>query len=133
VRVGGYPDDARTGTAFSEEITMPSDSSPMEANLEVSPDGVTVSVAMRRADGGPFMNGGPLCYLYDAQGRMSGLYFGGGTYNGSITLHDVIPGTYTLVVTQRGMKRAELQITVATTNITSGLEITLVPHERSGG
>jgi hypothetical protein len=131
-RVGGYQDEAQTGTAFSEVVTMPSGNSPVEADIVVVPSGVTVIVAMRRADGGPIMNGGPLCYLYDAQGRLSGLYFGGGTYVGSITLYDVVPGTYTLVVTNRGMKKAELQITVGSEPITSGLEILLEPEERSG-
>ena len=30
----------------------------------------------RRADDGPIMNGGPLSYLFDDQGRMAGLFFG---------------------------------------------------------
>jgi hypothetical protein len=42
-----------------------------------------------------------------------------------------VPGTYTLVVTNRGMRKGELQITVGSDPITSGLEILLEPHERN--
>jgi hypothetical protein len=129
-RVGGYQDEANTGTAFSEVVTIPSDNAPVEADIVVAPSGVNVNVAMRRADGGP-APGGSLCYLFDDQGRMSGLYFGGGVFAGTIHLYDVVPGTYTLVVTIHGMKKAELQITVGAQNITTGLEILIEPHERS--
>jgi hypothetical protein len=129
-RVGGYQDEAQTGTAFSEVVTIPSDNAPVEADIVVAPSGVNVNVAMRRADGGP-APGGSLCYLFDDQGRMSGLYFGGGVFGGTIHLYDVVPGTYALVVTIHGMKKAELQITVGAQNITTGLEILVEPHERS--
>jgi hypothetical protein len=62
---------------------------------------------------------------------MSGLYFGGGVFAGTIHLYDVVPGTYTLVVTIHGMKKAELQITVGAVNVTTGLEVLIEPHERS--
>lgn len=129
-RVGGYQDEAATGTAFSEVVTIPADDSPVEAHITVEPKGVTVRVAMRRADDGPIMSGGPLSYLFDEQGRMAGLFFGGGTYVGHVDIYDVVPGTYTLVVTNRGMKKAELQFTVGTENIMSGLEILIEPEPR---
>ncbi|MCA8910644.1 MAG: carboxypeptidase regulatory-like domain-containing protein [Planctomycetes bacterium] len=132
-RVGGYQDEAQTGTAFSDVVTMPVDSSPVEANIVVANEGVTVRVQMHRADGGPILSGGPLCYLYDSQGRLSGLYFGGGTFSGNIYLYDVVPGEYTLVVTNRGTKKAELQITVGTENIVNGIEISIELEDRSSG
>lgn len=132
VRVGGYQDEAATGTAFSEVVLVPTDSTPVEVNFTVATKGVTVRVAMKRADEGPIMNGGPLSYLFDEQGRMAGLFFGGGTYVGHVDIYDVVPGTYTLVVTNRGMKKAELQFTVGSENITSGLEIIVEPEPRGG-
>ena len=133
VRVGGYLDDAQTGTAFSEVVAIPSDNSPVEANFVVAETGVTVRASMHRADGGPIMSGGPLCYLYDEQGRLSGLYFGGGTYSGHIDMYDVVPGTYTLVVCNRGMKRAEVQFVVGTEPISSGIDVVVEPEDRSSG
>lgn len=88
---------------------------------------------MHRADGGPIMSGGPLCYLYDEQGRLSGLYFGGGTYNGHIDMYDVVPGTYTLVVCNRGMKKAEVQFSVGTEPISTGIDVVVEPEDRSSG
>lgn len=132
-RVGGYVDDAQTGTAFGDVITMPSDSSAQESDIVVAREGVTVRAVMRRADGGPIMNGGPLCFLYDSQGRLSGLYFGGGTFTGHIDIYDVVPGEYTLVVTNRGAKKAEVQITVGTENITSGIEVIIELEDRGSG
>ena len=130
VRVGGYLDEAASGTAFSEVVTVPSDNTPVQADITVATKGVTVRVVMKRADEGPIMNGGPLSYLFDDQGRMAGLFFGGGTYVGHIDIYDVVPGTYTLVVTNRGMKKAELQFTVGVENIMSGLEILIEPEDR---
>ncbi|MBZ0134848.1 MAG: carboxypeptidase-like regulatory domain-containing protein [Planctomycetes bacterium] len=130
VRVGGYQDEAATGMGFSEVVTVASDNSPVEANFTVVTKGVTVRVAMKRVDDGPIMIGGPLSYLFDEQGRMAGLFFGGGTFVGHVDIYDVIPGTYTLVVTNRGMKKAELQFTVGAENISSGLEVIIEPEAR---
>ena len=132
-RVGGYVDEAQTGTAFSEVVTVPSDNSPVEANIVVATQGVTVRATMRRADDGPILNGGPLCYLLDSQGRLSGLYFGGGTFTGHIDIYDVVPGEYTLVVTNRGAKKSEVSITVGTQNISSGIEVIVELEDRSNG
>jgi hypothetical protein len=132
-RVGGYQDEAKTATAFSEAVTIPADNSPVEADIVVAREGVTVRATMRRADGGPIQSGGPLCYLYDAQGRLSGLYFGGSGFSGTIDIYDVPPGSYTLVVSNRGMKQAQVQITVVTSNITSGIEVIIEPEDRSSG
>jgi hypothetical protein len=131
-RVGGYQDDAATGTAFSEEVIVPADDTPVSANIVVPREGVRLRVNLRRADGGP-LGGGPLTYMYDAQGRLSGLYFGGGGFNGHTDIYDVVPGTYTIVVTIRGLKVAQTQVTVGTQNILSGLEIQLEPDDRNGG
>lgn len=128
-RVGGYPDEAATGTAFSAEVTVPSDDTPIEANIEVAPAGLEVNVKYRRADNGPIPTGGPLCYLFDAQGRMAGLFFGGGVFSGTIPLHDVVPGSYTLVATFRGCKRASLTFTVGST-APQNLEILIEPESR---
>ena len=133
VRVGGYVDEAQTGTAFGEVVVIPNDNSPVEVNLVVASSGVTVRASMRRADNGPILNGGPLCYLFDASGRLSGLYFGGGTYTGFIDMYDVVPGTYTLVVCNRGMKRAEVEFTVGSQAVTSGVEVILEPEQRGSG
>ncbi|MBK9973697.1 MAG: carboxypeptidase regulatory-like domain-containing protein [Planctomycetes bacterium] len=129
-RVGGYPDEAVTGTAFSTEVSVPSDDTPVEANIEVAPAGVEITVKYRRADNGPIPSGGPLCYLFDAQGRMAGLFFGGGVFTGTIPLHDVVPGSYTLVATFRGCKRASLTIVVGST-APQNLEILIEPETRS--
>lgn len=130
-RVGGYRDDAQTATAFSEPMVIPAGNNPVQADIVVPREGVTVRVQMKRSDGGPIMSGGPLSYLYDSEGRLSGLYFGGSGYNGHIDIYDVPPGQYTLVVTNRGMKKATLNITVGTENIMSGLEINPGLEERS--
>ncbi|MBX3460693.1 MAG: carboxypeptidase regulatory-like domain-containing protein [Planctomycetes bacterium] len=130
-RVGGYADDADTGTAFSEQVVIPSDDTPVEAHIEVAPGGVAFRVNWRRADGGPVISGGPLAYLFDLQGRMSGLYFGGGRYTGHVDLRDVVPGEYTLVVTHRGCKRAILQFTVGSAAPT-GLEVLIEVENRTG-
>jgi hypothetical protein len=129
-RVGGYQDDAQTGTAFGEVVIMPGDNTAVQADIVVATTGVTVRVAMRRADGGPIQSGGPLSYVFDSEGRLAGLFFGGGTYVGHIDIYDVVPGNYTLVVTNRGMKRATLQFTVASENIMSGLEVLIELDDR---
>ncbi|MBX3473034.1 MAG: carboxypeptidase regulatory-like domain-containing protein [Planctomycetes bacterium] len=131
VRVGGYPDEAVTGTAFGEAVTIPSNSEPVESNLVVAPSGLSFAVKYRRADAGPVVDG-PLCYLFDAQGRMAGLFFGGGAFGGNINLQDVNAGSYTLVVTVRGFKRASLNFTVGTTP-PQGLEVLLELEERNPG
>jgi hypothetical protein len=130
-RVGGYPDQAVTGTAFSEVVSIPSDSTPVVADIVVAPAGVDFSVKFRRTDNGP-ITGGPLCYLFDAQGRMAGLFFGGGTFIGNIPLHDVVPGNYTLVATFRGFKRASLTFAVSA-GAPTNLEILIEPEERNPG
>ncbi|MCL4731856.1 MAG: carboxypeptidase regulatory-like domain-containing protein, partial [Planctomycetes bacterium] len=130
-RVGGYPDEAATGTAFSAVVTIPGNSEPVEADMVVAQSGLDFSVRFRRADAGP-MPGSPLCYLFDSQGRMAGLFFGGGTFTGNINLHDVIPGSYTLVVTFRGFVRASLNFTVGAA-APQGLEVLLQPEERNPG
>ncbi len=131
-RVGGYADEAATGTAFSDGVAIPSDSTPVEANIQVAPSGLTFRVNWRRADGGPVISGGPLCYLLDDQGRLSGLFFGGGRYTGYTDLYDIVPGTYTLVVTHRGCKRATAQFTVGASAPT-GVEVLIEVAERAGG
>lgn len=115
VRVGGYQDQAATGTAFSQVLTVPSNDTPVEADLVVAESGLTIRVTYSRADAGPLLDGGPLCYLVDAQGRLSGLYFGGGRFAGHVDLYDVIPGEYTLHITHRGCKLASVQLTVGET------------------
>src|SRR5690606_5097531 len=47
-RVGGYQDEAKTATAFSEAVTIPADNSPVEADIVVAREGVTVRATMRR-------------------------------------------------------------------------------------
>lgn len=130
-RVGGYPDEATTGTAFSEAVTIPSGDEPVVANIVVAPSGLDFVVKYRRADNGP-INEGPLCYLFDAEGRMAGLFFGGGAFAGNIPLHDVVPGSYTLVVTFRGFKRASLNFNVGSA-APQGLEVLIEPEARNPG
>lgn len=130
-RVGGYPDEAVTGTAFSEVVAIPSGSDAVTANIVVASSGLDFGVKFRRADNGP-INAGPLCYLFDSQGRMAGLFFGGGTFLGNIPLHDVVPGSYTLVATFRGFKRASLNFTVGA-SAPANLEILIEPEDRNPG
>lgn len=125
-RVGGYPDEAETSTAFSDPVVVPQNSEPVQADIVVERRGVTVVGVVRRQDGGPLPGGSGL-YLVDAQGRLSGLYFGGQGAQGSFTLHDVAPGTYRLMAANPLLKRGEITLEVGTGNL-SGIEILVEPH-----
>jgi hypothetical protein len=128
-RVGGYHDGAETGTAFSETVLIPPDDTPVAADIVVAPQGISVTVPWRVAHGGPVLDSSTLAYLLDGQGRVSGLYFGSGRYTGNLRLNDVVPGSYTLVLTHRGCKRAQVQFTVGAAAPT-GVEVILEPEER---
>lgn len=125
-RVGGYPDEAQTATAFAEPVVVPQNSEPVQADIVVERRGVTVVGVVRRQDGGP-LPGGSALYLVDAQGRLSGLYFGGQGAQGNFTLHDVAPGTYRLIAANPLLKRGEISLEVAASNL-SGIEIIVEPH-----
>lgn len=122
-RVGGYSDNAETATAFSEAVVVPNNSEPVRADIVVARQGVTVSGKVRRQDGGPLPNG-TILYLVDAQGRLSGLYFGAGAPNGAFTIGDVPPGTYTLIACCRSLNRAQITVQVGGSNVT-GLDVAM--------
>ena len=115
-RVGGYGDNAETATAFSETVVVPNNSEPVKADIVVARQGVNLSGKVRRADGGP-LPAGTILYLVDAQGRLSGLYFGGGGANGGFNFGDVPPGTYTLIACCEAMVKAQITVPVAGANV----------------
>ena len=78
---------------------------------------------LRRADGGP-LPAGTILYLLDGQGRLSGLYFGGGGANGSFNIGDVPPGTYTLIACCEAMVKVEINVQVGSANVT-GLDVAM--------
>ncbi len=115
-RVGGYADNAETGTAFSDVVTVPNNSEPARADIVVARQGVNVSGRIRRADGGP-IPAYTILYLIDAQGRLSGLYFGGAGGNATFNIGDVPPGTYTLIACCEAMVKAQVSVQVAGANV----------------
>ncbi|CAG1000375.1 hypothetical protein PLCT2_03042 [Planctomycetaceae bacterium] len=122
-RVGGYSDNAETATAFSETVVVPNNSEPVKADIVVARQGVSLSGKVRRADGGP-LPAGTILYLLDGQGRLSGLYFGGGGANGSFNVGDVPPGTYTLIACCEAMVKVEINVQVGSANVT-GLDVAM--------
>lgn len=117
-RVGGYGDNAETATAFSDPVVVPNNSEPARADIVVARTGVSISGKVRRADGGP-LPAGTILYLVDALGRLSGLYFGGGGSNGSFSIGDVPPGNYTLIACCEAMIKAQINVQVASANVTN--------------
>jgi protocatechuate 3,4-dioxygenase beta subunit len=115
-RVGGYGDNAETATAFSETVVVPNNSEPVKADIVVARQGVNLSGKVRRADGGP-LPAGTILYLVDAQGRLSGLYFGGGGASGGFNIGDVPPGTYRLIACCEAMIKAEINVQVGSANV----------------
>ncbi len=115
-RVGGYSDNAETATAFSETVVVPNNSEPVRADIVVARQGVNIIGKARRADGGP-LPAGTILYLVDAQGRLSGLYFGGGGANGGFNFGDVPPGTYTLIACCEAMVKAQISVQVVSANV----------------
>lgn len=122
-RVGGYGDNAETATAFSDTVVVPNNSEPARADIVVARQGVNLSGKVRRADGGP-LPAGTILYLVDSQGRLSGLYFGGGGANGGFNVGDVPPGTYTLIACCESLVKAQVTVQVAGANVT-GLDVAM--------
>jgi hypothetical protein len=104
---------------------------PVEADIVVPNVGLGFNVGFSRADAGPLLASSTIAYLVDGQGRDSGLYFGGGQYKGNIAMRDVVPGTYTLIVTSRGMKAAQAALVVGQ-EAPQDVQVFLEPETRGG-
>ncbi|MHC4840086.1 MAG: carboxypeptidase regulatory-like domain-containing protein [Planctomycetota bacterium] len=112
-RVGGYQDEAATGTGFSDVFVVASGGSAVTSDIIVATKGVRIRGSVERSDSGP-LGGHFLLTLVDSEGRLAGLFFGGGSAQ-KITfwVYDVVPGTYTMKLTDRWMKQKDVQIVVS--------------------
>ena len=116
-RVGGYQDEATTGTGFSDAFVVASNGSTVTADIVVATKGVRVRGKVTRSDGGP-LGGHFLLTMVDSEGRLAGLFFGGGNAQKvTFWVYDVVPGTYTLKLTDRWMKQKDVQVVVGEDNV----------------